>query len=305
MEPKSRVKKYESLRNTIETEHEMEHRDMTTQEDVLKAFDSTVFKKAVMQESEEPKHAKNEDGVNRSLHDSFTNEYLDDFMKEVREYNIRKGNRGMDSTEVDILSKIQNVPEKSRSNVVSYVEEEYEARPDDDFRMPGDIAKEVAQLFEQTLSEEEERDIVVEDFRNSDEAELIEETFAPGAEEEEDGEALLIAETISDDRNEPDQSVTNIYVRPQITEPKRSVEASKPKEVTKTVEDKKHEELVEETQKMKKAMADYEAELNDLSTGVEKNSRLLNTALGVLIILLLAIIGVIVYAIYQAGGFGV
>ena len=61
---------------------------------------------------------------------------------------------------------------------------------------------------------------------------------------------------------------------------------------------------MEETKRLKKSLATYEAELNDLSSGVEKNNRLLNISLGVLIVALLVIIGFIVYTIYQAGGFG-
>ena len=302
MEKKSRVKKYEALRNEIESTCDIEQTNSTT-EDVLRAFDSTVFKKAVVVEESDPKHAKVED-VQTSLQDSFTNEYLDDFMREVREYNMRKGTRSIDSTEIDILTKISTLPNRTQNNVVTYVEEEYEPRPDDDFRSKKDIVKEVEALFQQTLTEEV--DIVVENFAENTDEELVEETFAESdnVDAEEEKEALMIAETVKniEELSKP------VIQQPVIKEVKTQVEKPQVKKTQVKKEENPssnvHEELVEETKRLKKSLATYEAELNDLSSGVEKNNRLLNISLGVLIVALLVIIGFFVYTIYQAGGFG-
>ena len=302
MEKKSRVKKYEALRNEIESTCDIEQTNSTT-EDVLRAFDSTVFKKAVVVEESDPKHAKVED-VQTSLQDSFTNEYLDDFMREVREYNMRKGTRSIDSTEFDILTKISTLPNRTQNNVVTYVEEEYEPRPDDDFRSKKDIVKEVEALFQQTLTEEV--DIVVENFAENTDEELVEETFAESdnVDAEEEKEVLMIAETVKniEELSKP------VIQQPVIKEVKTQVEKPQVKRTQVKKEENPssnvHEELVEETKRLKKSLATYEAELNDLSSGVEKNNRLLNISLGVLIVALLVIIGFIVYTIYQAGGFG-
>ena len=302
MEKKSRVKKYEALRNEIESTCDIEQTNSTT-EDVLRAFDSTVFKKAVVVEESDPKHAKVED-VQTSLQDSFTNEYLDDFMREVREYNMRKGTRSIDSTEIDILTKISTLPNRTQNNVVTYVEEEYEPRPDDDFRSKKDIVKEVEALFQQTLTEEV--DIVVENFAENTDEELVEETFAESdnVDAEEEKEVLMIAETVKniEELSKP------VIQQPVIKEVKTQVEKPQVKKTQVKKEENPssnvHEELVEETKRLKKSLATYEAELNDLSSGVEKNNRLLNISLGVLIVALLVIIGFIVYTIYQAGGFG-
>ena len=302
MEKKSRVKKYEALRNEIESTCDIEQTNSTT-EDVLRAFDSTVFKKAVVVEESDPKHAKVED-VQTSLQDSFTNEYLDDFMREVREYNMRKGTRSIDSTEIDTLTKISTLPNRTQNNVVTYVEEEYEPRPDDDFRSKKDIVKEVEALFQQTLTEEV--DIVVENFAENTDEELVEETFAESdnVDAEEEKEALMIAETVKniEELSKP------VIQQPAIKEVKTQVEKPQVKKTQVKKEENPssnvHEELVEETKRLKKSLATYEAELNDLSSGVEKNNRLLNISLGVLIVALLVIIGFIEYTIYQAGGFG-
>ncbi len=49
--------------------------------------------------------------------DTFTNEYLDDFIKEVRAYNIRKGNRETDNTQADILYQL-NAANRAKKNTL-------------------------------------------------------------------------------------------------------------------------------------------------------------------------------------------
>ena len=283
MEKKSRVKKYEALRNEIESSYDIEQ-PKTTSEDVLRAFDETVFKKAVQSDDIDLKHAKKDD-AQASLQNSFTNEYLDDFMREVREYNIQKGNRSVDSTELDILTKISSLPKRT-NNIVTNVEEEYEPRPDDDFRTKKDIVKEVQALFEQTLKEDV--DIVVEHFDLDDNEQMVEETYVASDADNEDDEddLLMITET-------PQNTSTNEI-------PKQKV-VKKAKEPVKTSQ---QNELVEETKRLKKNLANYEAELNDLSNNVDKRTRFFNISLGVLIVILLVLIGIIVFSIYKAGGFG-
>lgn len=281
MEKKSRVKKYEALRNEIESSYDIEQPN-TTSEDVLRTFDETVFKKTAVTDDVDLKHAKKDD-VQATLQHSFTNEYLDDFMREVREYNIRKGNRSVDSTELDILTKISSLPKRT-SNIITEVEEEYEPRPDDDFRSKKDIVKEVQALFEQTLKEDV--DIVVEHFDIDNEEQIIEETYVASEADDEEEEALMISEAL------PNAS-TDDTLKEKVV--KKAKESTKPNQ---------QKQLVEETKRLKKNLASYEAELNELSNDVDKRTRFFNIALGVLIVLLLVLIGFIVFSIYKAGGFG-
>ncbi len=281
MEKKSRVKKYEALRNEIESSYDIEQPN-TTSEDVLRTFDETVFKKTAGTDDVDLKHAKKDD-VQATLQNSFTNEYLDDFMREVREYNIRKGNRSVDSTELDILTKISSLPKRT-SNIITEVEEEYEPRPDDDFRSKKDIVKEVQALFEQTLKEDV--DIVVEHFDIDNEEQIVEETYVASEADDEEEEALMIAEAL------PNAS-TDDTLKEKVV--KKAKESTKPNQ---------QKQLVEETKRLKKNLASYEAELNELSNDVDKRTRFFNIALGMLIVLLLVLIGFIVFSIYKAGGFG-
>ena len=65
---------------------------------------SSIFKKSSNKgRKQAPKRAKEEkevEGKESSTSDTFTNEYLDDFIKEVRDYNIRKGNRQSEDTQL-------------------------------------------------------------------------------------------------------------------------------------------------------------------------------------------------------------
>ena len=262
MEKKSRVKKYEALRNEIESSYDIEQPN-TTSEDVLRTFDETVFKKTAVTDDVDLKHAKKDD-VQATLQHSFTNEYLDDFMREVREYNIRKGTRSIDSTEIDILTKISSLPSYNKKNVVTYVEEE-PAEKIEIQRSRSEIVKEVEALFQETLHGE----LSVDEVMDETDCE-VEET-------------------------ENEQSVEVEKEQPVIIE---TIEAL----VSETNESEMIEDVFKKDLAQSKMNA-YEAELNNLSSGVDKNNRLLNITLGFLIVVLLAIIGFIVFAIYQAGGF--
>lgn len=235
----------------------------TAPQEVLKTFDSKIIKKEDDKETN-PKHAKNDKSTHASFQDSFTNEYLDDFMREVREYNIRKGTRSIDSTEIDILTKISSLPSYNKKNVVTYVEEE-PAEKIEIQRSRSEIVKEVEALFQETLHGELSVD------------EVIDETDCE------------VEET------EKEQSVEVEKEQPVIIE---TIEAL----VSETNESEMIEDVFKKDLAQSKMNA-YEAELNNLSSGVDKNNRLLNITLGFLIVVLLAIIGFIVFAIYQAGGF--
>ena len=58
----------------------------------MKKFDSSILKRANIENETTPKR-ENEPLQQREasdVEDTFTNEYLDDFIREVREYNIKR-----------------------------------------------------------------------------------------------------------------------------------------------------------------------------------------------------------------------
>ena len=90
MEKLSRVKKYAELRKSIETDNNIdktlhtEENGALEQEETLKKFDSSIFKKVDIKEDGEytPVREKKEEPLEQPpVDDTFTNEYLDDSLR--------------------------------------------------------------------------------------------------------------------------------------------------------------------------------------------------------------------------------
>lgn len=289
MEKLSRVKKYESLRKAIEIDNNIDAaEDSKSSELALKSFDSSIFKKAAIKEETAPKRAKEEkevEGKESSTSDTFTNEYLDDFIKEVRDYNIRKGNRQSEDTQVDILYQLnaenrakrtrylQEIKDKQDDTVIEPLSDEENGKP---VLSKEDLAKEVQQLL---IDEDVQDSTFDEETQDTDVEELSEKLMQTQQIDLHQAAALVLP---SDDEKEDIE------------------DSVKPNDE----EDSLHKKLIEETQQLRVQLDEYEGELSDLSSGVEKNNRILNFILCFLILVLLVIIGFIGYYLWQAtGGF--
>lgn len=284
MEKLSRVKKYAELRKSIETENAISDvtRDAMSneQQEALKKFDSSILKRANIENETSPKREKNEPLQQREaadVEDTFTNEYLDDFIREVREYNIKKGTRENEDTQIDILSQLSAANRAKRAHYVEQIEDIKEAAP-------SDLAQAVADL--------------VEDDGNASQDHVNQEDL------------YATTEMLLDDVENTQTSIADMVESLQKTQPLPT--ASKETAVSEETEDLEEEEtdfendtmhrkLMEETQQLRVQMDEYEEELTDLSDGVEKNNRILNFILAFLIFILLAIIGFIAYYIWKGG----
>lgn len=288
MEKLSRVKKYENLRKAIEIDNNIDS-SQDSSEQALKSFDSSIFKKATIKEDTAPKRAKEEkidNNEKNSMNDTFTNEYLDDFIKEVRDYNIRKGNRQSEDTQVDILYQLnaenrakrtrylQEIKDKQDDDILQSLNNEEDLKP---VLSKEDLVKEVQQLL---LDDEVENTALNEELQDSDVEELTDKLMQTQQIDLHQAAALVL----SDDEDEED-----------VVDDSVNVDAK---------EDSLHKKLIEETQQLRVQLDEYEGELSDLSSGVEKNNRILNFILCFLILVLLVIIGFVGYYLWQAtGGF--
>lgn len=344
METLSRVKKYEELRkqiedNTIEIE-ENPQKKLQDYAHRMNDIDPSIFKKVKISDEEPyiPERERKVSSSYDSLEDTtseFRNEYLDDFINEVREYNIRKGNRENENTQIDILNQLQAVSPSRRSNYVEIIQDDEDMMDttslskeeiaaqvqslladdkqivlDDDMQMESE-ADIRASLFarKQFIREGDEEQGVVEPF--VDDHAIMKDKIAQPVDEEDNGETKLLqkpafagmAEAVKPlmDPVEPKQSaaVETPVIEKVIKNRHKEIEED-PKEIER--EEKLQQKLVEETQQLRVQLNEYEDDLNDLSEGVEKTNKLLNVILGCLILALLVIIGIIVYWIMQAGG---
>lgn len=297
MEKLSRVKKYEDLRKSIETDNPVDKKEEEAlqSESTLRQFDSSVFKKVditeeayqperekVIEEKEAAKPVTNEAS-------SFTNEYLDDFIQEVREYNIRKGTREYEDTQVDILAQLNAVNRAKRSQYVEPIpNEEPLINQQISALTKEDIALEVANLLRDDEPEELPEEAVME-------ASVAEPIIV-----EQPKKQILIPEPIEEEEEAPAKK-RGFFKRKDKDEEEEEAETVMPQK-KEAIDPVMHKKLLEETQQLRVQMDEYEDELTDLSNGVEKTNKLLNFVLCFLILVLLVIIGFIVYSLLKAGG---
>lgn len=340
MEKLSRVKKFEDLRKQIE--------DTTSGTDALpeeklqgyaqrlNEIDPSIFKKVTLSDEEEPYVPERARKVSSMYNETssqetmgeFRNEYLDDFINEVREYNIKKGNRENENTQIDILNQLQAASRPRRSNYVENIADEPDVNTVDTTAALSkeEISAHLKNFILETESVEEEPAIVQPMIHKP----MIEEVPTPIT----DNKTTFVEENILNTKEVEKVQLSNIdkdnvlmseaelgktqslqntlNVATQAKEPakkKAFIRSAKPSVVpTKEAQDemerekKLQQKLVEETQQLRVQLNEYEDDLNDLSEGVEKTNKMLNVILGCLILALLVIVAIIVFWIVQAGG---
>lgn len=333
METLSRVKRYEDLRKQIEddsigTDTPPEEK-LQSYAKRLNEIDPSIFKKVTITE-EEP-NAPQRERIETSIYDDndstmqeFRNEYLDDFINEVREYNIKKGNRESENTQIDILNRLNSVSRAKRSDYIQNIEEDIKEVKQEDAAVMNreDIAAQVKSLLEEEIAPIEAQEVSVEEPKveaqpqqdvtiEASKAELLQEQSEAKSTPKQAKKLSLkkqkekpVAEIKEVNSN------AKVIAEPSEKQEKRSASHKpKPKPVaTKELqaeverEQRLHQKLVEETQQLRVQLNEYEDDLNDLSEGVEKTNKMLNVILGCLILALLVIIGIIIYWVIQAGG---
>lgn len=114
MEKLSRVEKYKELRESMDAVQERSSGGKPTIEPVelrrqLQQIDQPQQGETQSRHSHTPPRFSKEIDVEQTYDtgkETFHNEYLDDFLNEVKEYNIEKGNRLSDNTQIDILLQL-------------------------------------------------------------------------------------------------------------------------------------------------------------------------------------------------------
>lgn len=314
MEKLSRVKKYEALRKSIEMDNAIDassHMKEPQTKEVLKTFDTSVFKKVdIVDEDKKAKRAKDEELKKEEVKDTFTNEYLDDFIKEVREYNIRKGNRESENTEVDILYQLNAANRAKRTH---YIQEIADDRKVEDLQ-PVLSKEEITQQVQKMLLEEplHEHEALIENDRQ----EVIDEaTHQTNIDLKQAVELVGIHDDqVEIEKEETDNKSVDLYDDLFVNNHTKEVEMQlidteeinvvEDEEIIneQTSQDVLKKKLLAETQQLRVQLDEYEDELTGLSDDLEKNNKLLNFVLCFLIVVLLIIIGFIAYSIWRAGG---
>lgn len=122
---KSRVQKNQNLYENItaNTDDRIESTGLSEYANRLNQIDNDQFERMNIMENEThaPIHARitEEESVESNIYDTFENEYLRDFLDEVKEYNVRKGYRSDNDTQTNILQSF-NVPVNSLEETKKY-----------------------------------------------------------------------------------------------------------------------------------------------------------------------------------------
>jgi DNA repair ATPase RecN len=227
METLSRVKKYQALRNEIENDREEElvSPALSSYAERLNKIDPLLSKQSTQgrNESYEALHFRREQAINTN--DEFVDkpletDYIQEFLEEVRNYNLSKGYRKEFDTELDILKKHGPVGLPVNETIKPLV---------DDSPVNDDLTLQIKTLIENDFEEAEE-------LSNSNE----------------------------------------------------------PEELT---------QVLEETQKLRIQLSDYEKELVNMNESVLSSHRVLNMVVFFLVLVLIVMLGFAIYWVLYSKGY--
>lgn len=310
MEKLSRVEKYKKLRESIDQNAtkitpSIEPVELQKQlQNINPVNDKTEDEKH--KHSHTPLRFSKEIDVNRTYDtgkETFHNEYLDDFINEVKEYNLEKGNRLSDNTQIDILMQLNPENRQRRSQHYDSIRndsfEHKEKEEDEDVSYTQSLSNEELQAEVDKLFEEDTHDEVKEEQKEvQPEPQVQEPTIR---------RINPIAPINKPAVKEEHAEETKAPVLEEVQEDIAETKIVEPEKIEKALPENEDgmantERLLEETTQIRMQMDDYEDELSHLHEKVSKSNKILNAILLILIIALIAVIGVTVYWLQQAGG---
>ncbi len=227
METLSRVKKNQVLRNTIENDREEElvSPALSSYAERLNKINPMLTRTSVLSSSEpyQALHSRREKSLDFDTKPIKTNtvetEYINDFLEEVRNYNLKKGYRSEFDTDLEVLKKSE-VKELKAEPIKSAIFEE---------KNQADLTQEIKMIIENDFN-----DLPVENIKND-----------------------------SEDINQ----------------------------------------VLEETQKLRIQLNDYEKELIDMNESVMSSHRVLNIVVFILVLVLVVMLGFAVYWVLYSKGY--
>ncbi|MBQ3385044.1 MAG: hypothetical protein IJG59_07490 [Erysipelotrichaceae bacterium] len=234
---------------------------------------------------------------------------IDSIISEIKDYNIEKGIRNVEDTQINIISEIKKEELMARENEPEPEEaEEAPAKPAEKKSFLSSffgVSEAEIDNYEEDEDEEEEEkpsennsentvDIPVEEYAEEE----IEKTKSSIMKAIADMKPIEEGELLYDDEPVLDNEFESVYTAPQ-PEPQLQ------KQKTSSYEDQEHisvltkqiekeriarEEMFEQTQQLKLQVSEYENELNDVTNNMSRTNRILNVILTLLIIALFVIL---------------
>lgn len=269
MEKLSRVKKYEQLRKEIETQpvEEIKSDQLSQYANRLNEFDPVLFKKMeVKEETHVPVREKKESLVDTSTDlfntDSFKNEYMDDIIRDVKNYNLQRGLMESDNTQIDILHQLNRPAPKRREDYIKELNDDViqPIKPKVESETTSQSKQEIAKQIQELLQESEELPLQGMSVKR---VEIEKQEVA--------------ATTIQQDATQEYSMMSRMNEDFQ-------------------------RKITEETQQIRVQLDEYEEEITGLNKGINKTHKLLNIIMLLLVLAFVIIVGISVYWVLQSMG---
>lgn len=281
MENYSRTQKYEKLRRQLENDRESEikTKELSDYAERLNTLDNTRFEKmdVVKNGDHDPLHARSavyEDETSvqipfaaekteetKESEDKFNTDFINEYIKEVKQYNFDKGLRSAEDTQLNILKEVRKGNDPML-RPFGEIEGESKGR----LELPENVIK--------AIDEQEE-------IRNTISLE-IKNILAEEKAEQELTEEKPVQEAEAEQEEVPENDDLDV---------KKFDHAEHEHITSADIENI----VLNQTRELKAQLESYENELDDMSNTVSNTNRLLNIVLITLIVALLIVLGVIVY----------
>lgn len=301
---KSRVKKNADIHQKIasDTESTVENSDLSHFANRLSEIDDQfervhTSKQADMSPSRARKLDQEEtDGINPMV-DTFETHYLDDFLEEVKEYNVKKGYRDISNTQENVLDGLREKISGSKYHESKLIEEPKLNDLDETQTIFSE--KELAKIAEELFVDYDE-DVIQDDEDQHD----IEDTFN-------DDEILVFGEEVSFDtyqdesdnqdedeletKDQDEESTDEVTISMAIQEMSYDNDEDNDDELDDedsgeafSLNQGEHD-LFDQTQTLQHKIVDLENNLDQMSASTNKTNRLLHVVLSLLLFAIIVV----------------
>ncbi len=235
---------------------------------------NTHYEEPEPKEEEEPVFDTSIFGKNENYTSSFENDYLDQYIREVKQYNIDQGNALSDNTQVNVLRQLNNANKKRQQQQAPS-----KPYPSEPAQQPQQRAPRVNRNTTDIPFAGARRQPSYEDYQ-----EFTDDNLSRTREH--------IAAEVQNLVNN-----TNSYAAPA-PEPEEDEFVGSEAFNKQMEEDRKErQKLLSETTQIRAQMDDYEDNMNEVSDKVRHTSKILNTVLVILIIALMIMLAIVLYLI--------
>lgn len=318
----SRTKKYKDLRNTLQNDtgtDSFSTKELSRFEKRLNQIDATNFSapKETKDEDYSGSHARStlarvtsaqpaeiieegDDSIfdtgsfrrNENFTPTFDNDYLDQYIREVKEYNIAQGNAVSENTTVNVLHNLRSGNAQSSSPSTPYPtnfsSDPVEKQAPYSFNTPN-----VSSSFENTADLP-----FVTPAKVSNSSQTYEDSYDTQSKTKEDIMAevqnLVNGKMASSSKNAPRTKETLENTASNTFEADTFARSSYDAERT------TRQQLLNETTQMRAQLDDYEDNLSEVTDKMRRTNHILNIVLIVLIVALVVILGIVIYIVTLA-----